>query len=155
MATISVPVNSARGRLRCGSRISPTMYAAAFQPEYEYMTNTRLIANGPLAICAQSPDLGANEIGCACPNMNPAIRKVTISTTLRTVQVFWNALPSRMPRKCTSPTSQVTARPSTSGGIPGTMALKYSPNAMAASAIGAANPTVAETQPARNPNAGW
>ena len=43
------------------------------------------------------------------------------------------------------------ARPRSSGGAPGTTDRKYSPNAMAASAIGAANPTVAETQPARNP----
>src|SRR6516225_11186698 len=154
MVTIRVPVNSARGRLRYGSRISPTMYAAAFQPEYEYITNTRLMANGALITCDRSVLLGANEIDCALPNTKPAIRNPLMSTNLSTVQMFWNALPSRMPRKCTSATSQQTARPSTSGGIPGTMALKYSPNAIAASAIGAANPTVAETQPARNPNAG-
>src|SRR5262249_11477871 len=154
MATISVPVNSARGRLRCGSRISPTMYAAAFQPEYEYITNTRLMANGALITCGRSVLLGANEIDSTLPTTKPSIRNTIISDNLSTVQMFRNALPSRMPRTCTSATSQETARPSTSGGIPGTMALKYSPNAMAASAIGAANPTVAETQPARNPNAG-
>jgi hypothetical protein len=77
-----------------------------------------------------------------------------ISTSLSTVHAFWNALPSRMPRRCTSATSHDTARPRTTGGIPGTIALKYSPNAMAANAIGAANPTVAETQPARKPKAG-
>src|SRR5262249_39540124 len=154
MDTISVPVNSARGRLRCGLRISPTMYAAAFQPEYEYITNTRLMANGALMTCGRSVLEGANEIELTLPNTKTAIRNPMISVNMRTVQTFWNALPSRMPRKCTSATSQETARPSTSGGIPGTMALKYSPNAMAASAIGAANPTVAETQPARNPNAG-
>src|SRR4029077_19317709 len=154
MATISVPVNSARGRLRCGSRISPTMYAAAFQPEYEYITNTRLMANGALITCGRSVPVGANDIELALSNSTPAIRNAMMSTNLSTVQMFWNALPSRVPRKCTSATSQQTARPSTRGGIPGTMALKYSPNAMAASAIGAANPTVAETQPARNPNGG-
>lgn len=77
-----------------------------------------------------------------------------MSTSLTTVQIFWNAPPLRIPRKCTNAISQEIARPSTSGGIPGTIALKYSPNAMAASAIGAAKPTVADTQPARNPNAG-
>src|SRR5262249_4130691 len=154
MATISVPVNSARGRRRCGSRISPTMYAAAFQPEYEYSTNTRLMANGALITCGRTAMLGANEMDLAQSNSKPEIGNPMTSANLSTVQMFWTALPSRMPRKCTSATSQETARPSTSGGIPGTMALKYSPNAMAASAIGAANPTVAETQPARNPNAG-
>ena len=44
---------------------------------------------------------------------------------------------------------------SASGGAPGSTDLPYSPNAIAASATGAAKPTVADTQPARNPKAGW
>jgi hypothetical protein len=51
-------------------------------------------------------------------------------------------------------TSQTKAIASSSGGAAGTTDLAYSPNAMAASATGAANPTVADTQPARNPKAG-
>ena len=44
--------------------------------------------------------------------------------------------------------------PSAIGGAPGTTDLAYSPNAIAASATGAAKPTVADTQPARKPKAG-
>ena len=41
-----------------------------------------------------------------------------------------------------------------SGGALGNTDLPYSPNAMAASATGAAKPTVADTQPATKPKAG-
>src|ERR1043166_6219699 len=51
-------------------------------------------------------------------------------------------------------TSQTTPMASASGGAGGHTDLAYSPNAMAASATGAENPTVADTQPARNPKAG-
>ena len=51
-------------------------------------------------------------------------------------------------------TAQRTARPSGSGGTPGRIALAYCPNAIAASATGALNPTVAESQPAVKPTAG-
>ena len=58
------------------------------------------------------------------------------------------------PESCTSDTSQTTPMASASGGRAGNTDLPYSPNAIAASATGAAKPTVADTQPARNPNAG-
>ncbi|PXW55894.1 hypothetical protein BY998_11715 [Methylobacterium sp. B4] len=54
----------------------------------------------------------------------------------------------------TTVTTQITASPSKSGGAPGRTALAYCPNAIAASATGAAKPTVAESHPAMNPTAG-
>ena len=59
-----------------------------------------------------------------------------------------------MPQSCTIDTSQTTPMASASGGAPGKTDLPYSPNAIAANATGAAKPTVADTQPARNPKAG-
>ena len=38
MMTATVPISSARGTLRPGSRISSAMYAAAFHPEYVNIT---------------------------------------------------------------------------------------------------------------------
>ena len=77
-----------------------------------------------------------------------------ISASLSTVQTLWKTLPECTPARCTSVIAQVAATPSQSTGTPGQTALKYSPNAMAASAIGAEKPTVADSQPARNPTAG-
>ena len=77
-----------------------------------------------------------------------------ISTTFKMVAISWNVLDCRTPASCTIDTSQTTPTASASGGAPGSTDLPYSPNAIAASATGAANPTVADTQPARNPNAG-
>ena len=57
------------------------MYVAAFQPEYEYITNTRLIANAPLKISEESPAVGRNEIGWGVAMANPAIRKARIMAT--------------------------------------------------------------------------
>src|SRR5688500_17976402 len=50
--TITVPINSARGTLRPGSRISSAMYDAAFHPEYVNMIGINaksrpVIATGP------------------------------------------------------------------------------------------------------------
>ena len=58
------------------------------------------------------------------------------------------------PLSSTSVTPHTAASATGIFGTPGTMPPKYSPSAMAASATGAANPTVAEIQPARNPSAG-
>ena len=62
--------------------------------------------------------------------------------------------PRRPPRSRTAVTAHRTARPRGSGGTPGRIASAYCPNAIAASAAGALNPTVAESQPAMNPIAG-
>src|SRR5665213_3421670 len=112
------------------------------------------MANGPLVTWAKTAASGANETGCGVPMTNPAIRNATISTTLRMVANSWKVLECRTPVSCTIDTSQTTPMASTSGGAPGSTDLPYSPNAIAASATGAAKPTVAETQPARNPSAG-
>src|ERR1700732_1742402 len=153
--TIDVPTRRERGKLRCGSCISPTIRVAAFQPEYEYITKTRLIANGALITRDASAGEGANEIGCGVPRATPATRNASITPTFRTVQTIWNALLWRMPRSPTSDTIQTTHSPRTSGGTPGRIAFPYWPKAMAASATGAAKPTVADSHPARKPTAGW
>src|SRR5215470_7076369 len=98
---------------------------------------------------------GANAIGCGSANVAPATRKAMISASLSTVQMLWKTLPEFTPARCTRVIAQVAATPTQSAGAPGTTALKYSPNAMAARAIGAAKPTVADSQPARKPTAGW
>src|SRR5215471_4705584 len=101
-----------------------------------------------------SDGCGAKETGCGSPMANPAIRKATINTTFRMVAISWKVLECLMPVSCTSETSQTAPSASASGGAPGNTDLPYSPKAMAASATGAAKPTVAETQPARKPKAG-
>ena len=103
---------------------------------------------------AKSETDGANEIGCGVPMTNPAIRNATISTTFRMVEINWKVLECLTPLSCTIDTSQTTPMASASGGTPGSTDWPYCPNAMAASATGAAKPTVADTQPARNPKAG-
>ena len=70
-----------------------------------------------------------------------------ISASFSSVAPTWKALPWRPPRRWMAVTTQMTARPSGSGGTPGRIALAYCPNAIAASATGAAKPTVAESQP--------
>src|SRR6202012_1892641 len=71
------------------------------------------------------------------------------------VATSWNVLECLTPQSCTIETAQTSPIASASGDTPGTTDRPYSPNAIAASATGAAKPTVADTQPARNPNAGW
>ena len=60
-----------------------------------------------------------------------------------------------MPPSCTAVTSHTAPTASMSGDTPGSTARPYSPKAIAASATGAAKPTVADTQPAMKPTAGW
>ena len=48
----------------------------------------QLIAKGALTTCVRAAALGANEIGCALPNIKPAIRNATMSSSLRIVQTF-------------------------------------------------------------------
>ena len=86
---------------------------------------------------------------------NPAIRNATISRTFRIVEISWKVEECFTPVSCTSDTSQTTPIASTIGGAPGNTDLAYCPNAIAASATGAANPMVADTHPARKPKAGW
>ena len=81
--------------------------------------------------------------------MSPRIR-----ATLRRVATFVNKAPGLAPLSRMSVTPQTEASASHTCGAPGKTPAKYSPKAMAASATGAANPTVAEIHPARNPSAG-
>ena len=85
---------------------------------------------------------------------NPAVRNATISTTFKTVEINWKVPECLTPLSCTIDTSQTTPIANASGGVPGNTDWPYCPKAIAASATGAAKPTVADTQPARNPNAG-
>ena len=112
------------------------------------------MAKGALRTWPKSDDDGANVTGCGAGSTKPAIRNPTISTTLRMVENSWKVEECLMPVSCTSDTSQTTPIASASGGAPGTTALPYWPNAIAASATGAAKPTVADTHPARKPKAG-
>src|SRR3954467_14317283 len=105
-------------------------------------------------MCAMSPACGAKEIGCGAPMTNPATRKATISTTFRMVEINWKVEECLTPVSCTSETRHTKAMANGIGGPPGPTHLAYSPNAIAASATGAAKPTVADTQPARKPKAG-
>src|SRR3569623_2269387 len=134
--------------------ISPMMYVAAFQPENEYITKTSPIANGPLTIWARSLGCGVNAIGWGTPMMKPATRKATISTTFRMVELSWKVEECLTPVNCTIETSHTTPLASRIGDSPGTTDLAYSPNAIAASATGAAKPTIEATQPATKPKAG-
>ena len=70
------------------------------------------------------------------------------------VEISWKVEECLTPVNCTIETSHTTPMASGIGGTPGMTDLAYSPKAMAASATGAAKPTVAETQPARKPKAG-
>src|SRR5215470_11408471 len=112
------------------------------------------MANAALIIWPKSLAAGANEIGCGLPIAKPAAIKMTIRMSLTTVDMVWNAEPYLIPDKWNIVTSQITLRPSASDGMSGKNGFAYSPKAIAASATGAANPTVADSQPARNPNAG-
>src|SRR5256885_16048420 len=112
------------------------------------------MAKGALAIWAKSEACGAKDTGCGVPITNPVSRKATISSTFKMVAISWNVLECLTPVSCTSDTSQTTPIASAIGGALGRIDLPYSPNAIAASATGAANPTVADTQPATKPKAG-
>ena len=112
------------------------------------------MANGALTIWAKLADVGANETGCGVPMTKPASRKATINTTFSTVETSWKVEECLTPESWISETSQTMPIPTAIDGAPGTTDLAYSPNAIAASATGAAKPTVADTQPARKPKAG-
>ena len=98
---------------------------------------------------------GANEIGCPRPSVNPAMMNAMMSTSLddRRRCLKNTAVPDS--RQLDDRDQPDYPSPSANGGAPGAIDLKYSPNAIAASATGAAKPTVADSQPARNPKAGW
>src|ERR1700742_940442 len=97
---------------------------------------------------------GANVTGCGVPTTNPVIRNAVISTTLAMVAISWKVEECLTPVSCTKDTSQTIQIASAIGGAPGTIERPYSPSASAASATGAAKPTVSDTNPATKPNAG-
>src|SRR5882724_9087682 len=113
------------------------------------------MANGALKMSAATDGAGANDTGCGAPMAKPATKKATISTTFRMVATSWKVEECFTPLSCTSDTTHTTPTASMSGGASGRIDLPYSPNAIAASATGAAKPTVADTQPATKPKAGW
>src|ERR1700761_8217811 len=97
---------------------------------------------------------GVNVTGCGAPTIKPVIRKAVIKTTLRMVESNWKVEECLTPVSWTSDTSQTIPTASAIGGASGTIERPYSPSAIAASATGAAKPTVADTKPATKPKAG-
>src|ERR1700761_8031026 len=137
------------------------MYAAAFQPEYEYITQISDDPNAVLITNGQSARCGAKLTGCAGTATNPTTMKARISSTVITVVVAWKPPVKRTLRRCAavaSSTSRSAAacsvlfgtRLASSGNAP----QKYLPNAIALMAIGAAKPTVAEVSPVQKPTHG-
>src|SRR5204863_8023485 len=108
-----------RGGLRSCISMSPMLEVAAFQRENEYITNTRLIANGALMMWLKSEACGAKVTGCGVPITKPQARKATISTTFRMVATSWNALECFTAVSCTSATSQTTPTANAIGGASG------------------------------------
>ena len=84
----------------------------------------------------------------------PTPIKSTNTPTLKAVITTCSRLPARVLRPCTRVSASTTTTESQVGCSPGHTRRVYSPKASAASAVGAAKPTVADTQPERNPNAG-
>src|ERR1700724_1075199 len=97
---------------------------------------------------------GVNDTACAVPTTKPATRKAVISTTLRMVEINWKVEECLTPVSWISDTAHTVPTASNSGGEPGNTARPYCSSAMAASATGAAKPTVADTKPATKPKAG-
>ena len=114
----------------------------------------RLTANGALVMSAPSPALGKNEIGSACAEKMPATMKTAINMSLKAVATFWNRPPKTTLCKWTNAATVTMPMESSSGEAPGVRLAKYLAKAIAASAIGAANPTVADNQPDRKPTDG-
>ena len=85
----------------------------------------------------------------------PAIRKAVISTTFRMVETNWKVDECLTPVSWISDTAQTVPTASSSGGELENIARPYCSSAIAASATGAAKPTVADTKPATKPKAGW
>ncbi len=77
-----------------------------------------------------------------------------MSRSFTTVAPTWNPCPSGPPRRRMAVTAHSTASPRGSAGAAGWKALAYWPNAIAASATGAAKPKVAVRKPAMKPKAG-
>ncbi len=84
----------------------------------------------------------------------PAPMKTTMSASLKSVATIWKRAPKTMLRRCTSVASATMPMESASGAMPGARSAAYLAKAIAASAIGAAKPTVSESQPERKPTAG-
>ena len=82
--------------------------------------------------------------------MNP-----TNTATFTAVTTTCNRLPALRLLACTAVSTTTTATASTRGGNAGPTLPAYRSRARAAAAVGAANPTVADTQPDRKPRAGW
>ena len=77
-----------------------------------------------------------------------------IRTTFRMVEINWKVEECLTPVSWTSDTAQTVPTANSSGGAPAKIARPYCSSAIAASATGAAKPTVADTKPATKPKAG-
>src|SRR6202021_4217154 len=97
---------------------------------------------------------GVNDTACGVPITKPAIRKAVISTTFRMVEINWKVEECLTPVSWISDTAQTVPTASSNGGASAKIDRPYCSSAIAASATGAAKPTVADTKPATKPKAG-
>src|SRR5688572_12253384 len=108
--TIAVPISSARGTLRPGSRISSAMYAAAFHPEYVNMTGTSASSQfvgliGAATCCRLAVD--------PTPTANPAAMNTSSAITFSVASTFITARPGPTPTMCTKAKSHTAVIAST------------------------------------------
>jgi hypothetical protein len=78
-----------------------------------------------------------------------------ITPSFTKVKKLWNRLPHRMLTQWMAANPATTAAARWSTGTPGNTTAVYLPSAMAAMAVGATKPAVADTQPDRKPTDGW
>src|SRR2546428_13419703 len=105
MTTI-VPMPSASGTLRAGSRISSATYDAAFQPAYANITGTNASSH-ELGVTAPADDwrLADDPV----PNDNPSTMNSTNAVTLSAARTSPTMRPGPTPRTWIPPSNAVTA----------------------------------------------
>src|SRR5690606_22973136 len=110
IVTTMVPTIRANGIDFLGDSTFPAMYAAAFQPEYAYITHTSAPANGRLKIMSKLSASAVNEtlLGSKPPITKGATQNTTINRILILVSMFWTAPPVLTPMICT-PDNMITA----------------------------------------------
>src|SRR5688500_8273972 len=104
--TASVPIASAFGTLRPGSRISSATYAAAFQPEYASITGMK--ANSQLPTATGPAWLFRFDIW-PVPNANPIAMKISSADTFNVARKFIITRPGPTPRRWTTASSHTDA----------------------------------------------
>src|SRR5688572_4800970 len=170
MMTLIVPISSARGTFRPGSRISSAMYDAAFHPEYVNITGTS----------ASSQLAGLIDAAACCrfaldptPTANPAAMNTRSASTFNVASTFITARPGPTPTMCTRANSQTAiiastvCRENVSGtygsgmtkigvefAAPGINRSSTTIKKMALAAIAPAKPAMNDVHPVMNPASG-